>query len=374
MSAPQAPAPVPDPRLEGALRLLDEAGQPLPDAGLAGAALPDDETARRLYRLMRRARVWDDRALVLQRQGRIGVYPCFGGMEATGVGAAAALEGGDWVAPTYRGSALALTRGLPLATLISMWRGHPAGFRYPPGLRLLPFYVPIANQLPHVAGLALAEARRAARDGTPCRVALGMIGDGGTSEGDFHVGVNFAGAFRAPAIIVIENNGWAISTPTHVQTAAATLASRAEGYGLPGVRVDGNDVLAVHAVVSAAAARARRGEGPTLIEAVTYRILPHTSSDDPARYRSEDEARAWRARDPNLRLRAYLSARGLWDDVQEEALVDEMEAEIRAGLAQADAEAAPGAEVLFDHVYARPLPEMDEQRRSIQQQGPGSQP
>ena len=244
----------PDPRLEGTLSVLSPSGELLrPDL------VPDEDTLLKLYVGMRRARIFDDRAMVLQRQGKLGVYPCFGGMEATQVGAALALEDGDWVLPTYRGSALAMLRGLPLDKLLLCWRGHPAGYEVSRDLHLLPFYIPIANQIPHTAGIALSEKRR----GTG-RVAMAFIGDGGTSEGDFHVGVNFAGAFGAPAIFVIENNGWAISTPTRVQTAAKNLASRAEGYGMPGVRVDGNDVLAMYHVTRDAAARARRGEGPSL--------------------------------------------------------------------------------------------------------------
>ncbi len=346
----------PDPRLEGTLSVLSPSGELLrPDL------VPDEDTLLKLYVGMRRARIFDDRAMVLQRQGKLGVYPCFGGMEATQVGAALALEDGDWVLPTYRGSALAMLRGLPLGKLLLCWRGHPAGYEVSRDLHLLPFYIPIANQIPHTAGIALSEKRR----GTG-RVAMAFIGDGGTSEGDFHVGVNFAGAFGAPAIFVIENNGWAISTPTRVQTAAKNLASRAEGYGMPGVRVDGNDVLAMYHVTREAAARARRGEGPSLIEAITYRILPHTSSDDPGRYREETEAQAWKlGRDPGKRLRAYLESRGLWSDEQEQGVLKATEAEINAALAEADRAAPIEPEALLEHIYAEPLAEMKEQLSEI---------
>ncbi|GGJ69540.1 thiamine pyrophosphate-dependent dehydrogenase E1 component subunit alpha [Deinococcus aquiradiocola] len=352
----------PDPRLDDALTVLH------PDGQVARPDLVPTDTAHvtRLYRAMRRARLFDERALLLQRQGRLGVYPLFGGMEATQVGAALALTPGrDWLAPTYRGSGCALAYGLPMSKVILNWRAHPDGFRMDPDLRVLPFYTPIANQLPHATGIALAEARHARREHRPSNVALAFVGDGGTSEGDFHVGLNFAGAYRAPAVFVIENNGWAISTPTSRQTAARTLASRGEGYGMPAVRVDGNDLLAVHHVTAEAVARARRGDGPTLIEAITYRILPHTSSDDPARYRDEVQAEAWKRRDPGLRLRAYLTREGAWDERQEDDLVREVDAELRAAVH--DADAAPDLEPweLLEHVFETPTPEMREQQAEL---------
>ncbi|ULH14243.1 thiamine pyrophosphate-dependent enzyme (plasmid) [Deinococcus sp. KNUC1210] len=354
-----------DPRLDGTFCILEADGTPRQPH-----LIPDDAAALRMYRAMRRARLFDERALVLQRQGRLGVYPLFGGMEATQVGAVLALNPPhDWLAPTYRGSGTALAYGLPMHKLISTWRGHPDGFRMNPEQHLLPFYTPIANQLPHAAGIALAEKRLAAREGRDPHVVLAFVGDGGTSEGDFHIGLNFAGAYRVPAVFVIENNGWAISTPTQLQTAATTLASRGEGYGIPAVRVDGNDLLAVHHVVKEAVSRARSGGGPTLIEAITYRVLPHTSSDDPARYhRTEDAAQAeyWRQhRDPGQRLRAYLGGRGLWTDDLEQQLVAEVEEELRDALVQADA--APGIEPweLLEHVFEVPTPDLKEQQAEL---------
>lgn len=367
---PRLPDPrLPDPRLTGTFCILEADGTPR-QPGL----IPTD-TARliAMYRAMRRARIFDERALVLQRQGRLGVYPLFGGMEATQVGAVLALDTPhDWLAPTYRGTGCALAYGLPMHKVILSWRAHPDGSRLDPHSHLLPFYTPIANQLPHATGIALAEKRLAEQGGREPRVTLAFVGDGGTSEGDFHVGLNFAAVFKVPAIFVIENNGWAISTPTSSQTAAATLASRGEGYGMPSVRVDGNDLLAMHHVTAEAVARARRGEGPTLIEAITYRVLPHTSSDDPARYRDSAEAEEWREkRDPGMRLRAYLSGRGLWSDLLEEAMIAEVDAELRAELELADA--APGIEPweLLEHVFETPTPEMREQQAELRALHPG---
>ncbi|HWG85456.1 MAG TPA: pyruvate dehydrogenase (acetyl-transferring) E1 component subunit alpha [Deinococcales bacterium] len=338
-----------------------------PDGSVAREDLVprDDALLIRLYRHMRRARHFDERAVVLQRQGKLGVFPPYGGQEAAQVGSALALEAGDWLAPSYRETAAALAFGLPLARAILYWRTSPHGFAMDPGLNLLPFYVPIATQLPHVAGIALASKLRG--DG---KVAMGYIGDGGTSEGDFHTGVNFAGAYRAPAVFVIQNNGWAISVPTSTQTAAECLADRAVGYGIPGVRVDGNDVLAVHHVTREAVARARSAGGPTLIEAVTYRVRPHTTSDDTSRYRTEDEAVAWRdQRDPVGRMRSFLAERGLWDEERENALAAELEQELQAALAEADAAQEPEPWEILDQVFDEPTfllrEQMAELRREV---------
>lgn len=327
--------------------------------------LPADATvSRRLYEAMRRARHFDDRAVVLQRQGRMGVFPPYGGQEAAQVGTAMALDAGDWLVPSYRETAAALTFGLPLARVILYWRTSPHGFAMDPNLNLLPFYVPIATQLPHATGLALAARLRGER-----RVTMAYVGDGGTSEGDFHVGLNFAGAYRVPAVFVVQNNGWAISVPTSAQTAAATLASRAEGYGMPGVRVDGNDALAVWHAAAEAVARARAGGGPTLIEAMTYRIRPHTTSDDPSRYRTEDEARNWQEqRDPIRRLRAFLYATGAWTDADEAELDARLEAELVAAVAEADAMPEPEPWEILDHVFAEPTPALLEQQWELRQE------
>lgn len=368
MSQPEQPVPQPDfsphddPRLEGTFSVLDKGGVPLPDA-----QLPDHPTLLRLYRAMRRARIFDDRALVWQRQGKLGVYPLFGGMEATQVGATLAIEPNrDWLAPTYRGSGAMLAYGHPIERILANWRTHPDANRFEAHQRILPVYTPIANQLPHITGIALAEKIQAGRGAREMNVALAFVGDGGTSEGDFHVGVNFAGVYGVPAIFIIENNGWAISTPTSTQTAAKTLASRGAGYGIPAVRVDGNDLLAVYQVASEAVARARRGEGPTLIEAITYRVMPHTSSDDPARYRDSAHSDAWNLqRNPGKRLRAYLESLGIWDEAQEEALIQEVEAELQAAMVRADAAPSLQAWELLDHVFETPTPDLLEQQAEL---------
>jgi pyruvate dehydrogenase E1 component alpha subunit len=299
------------------------------------------------YRALVRARVFDERAIVLQRQGKLGVYPPYRGQEAAQVGAALALEPDDWLVPSYRESAAALTHGLAMQQVVLYWRAHPAGWRFPDDARVLPFAIPIATQLPHAVGIAHAGTYQE----RPW-VAMTFIGDGGTSEGDFHEALNFAAVFDAPAMFVVQNNGWAISVPTERQMRNPRVADRAAGYGIPGALVDGNDLVAMWSVARQAVERARAGEGPTLIEAVTYRLAPHTTSDDPSRYRDEEEAKQREAEEPVRRLRALLEGRGWWDDEQEEALVGEILAEIAEAVRLADEAPEPTPESIVEHVFA----------------------
>ncbi len=332
------------------VRYVDEAGR-----ALEKLPLDRDELVRG-YTAMRRARLFDERAVTLQRQGRLGVYPLFRGQEAAQVGAALALAGGDWLVPTYRESAAAITHGLPLATALLYWRSHPAGWSFPEDVRVLPFYVPIATQLPHAVGIAHAGSLR----GEPW-VVLAFVGDGGTSEGDAHEALNFAAVYSAPVVFVVQNNGWAISVPTERQMRNTRIADRAAGYGMPGVRVDGNDLVAVWHTAKEAVARARAGEGPTLIEALTYRLAPHTTSDDPSRYRDEQEAGLREQAEPLARLRALLEGMGAWSGEAEEALVAELRQEFDAAVAEADEAPEPPPESIVEQVYAELLPD---QRRA----------
>ncbi|MBZ9713134.1 pyruvate dehydrogenase (acetyl-transferring) E1 component subunit alpha [Deinococcus multiflagellatus] len=322
--------------------------------------LPAPEVRLELYRQMRRARHFDERGWVLYRQGRLGVFPPFGGMEASQVGTAAALTKDDWLFPTYRDTGAALTLGLPIARTLAYWRTSPHGWHMPADLKVLPFYIPIATQYPQAVGAALAERRKGTRN-----VAMAFIGDGGSSEGDFHEALNFAGALNAPCVFILQNNGWAISVPTRTQTRATDLSRRAEGYGIPGVRVDGNDALATYHVTAQAVARARNGEGPTLIETVTYRVKPHTVADDPSRYRSEAELEGWDAKDPVLRLRTHLLAEGLMTEASEAELLAEVAAEFEAALQEADSYPDPTPAEILDHVFAEPTPQLKKQREQI---------
>lgn len=322
--------------------------------------MPGADTQLRLYRQMRRARHFDERGWVLYRQGRLGVFPPFGGMEASQVGTAAALSADDWLFPTYRDTGAALTLGLPIARTLAYWRTSPHGWAMPENLKVLPFYIPIATQYPQAVGAALAEKRKGTRN-----VAMAYIGDGGSSEGDFHEALNFAGALNAPCVFILQNNGWAISVPTRSQTRATDLSRRAEGYGLPGVRVDGNDVLATWHVTAQAVERARNGGGPTLIETVTYRVKPHTVADDPSRYRTEEEGAPWREKDPVTRLRAHLLRTGVLNEEGEAALLAEVAAEFEEALREADTYPDPAPAEILDHVFAEPTPQLRRQREEL---------
>lgn len=324
------------------VQYLDDQGKPLREIPLS------NEELLKGYRALRRARYFDERAVLLQRQGRLGVYPPFRGQEAAQVGVALCLKADhDWLLPSYRESAAALTFGMPIHKLILSWRADPAGWGAPPDVNMVQFYIPIATQIPQAAGVAHAQ-RLLGKDA----VAAVFIGDGGTSEGDFHEGLNFASVFEAPLLVVVQNNGWAISVPTHKQMKVKRIAQRAQGYGIPGVVVDGNDLVAVWSVAKEAVERARRGEGPTLIEALTYRIAPHTTSDDPSRYRSEEATREWEKRDPILRMRNCLVHLGLWGEEAEAQLTEALEREFEAELALADQAREPKPWEIVEQVYA----------------------
>ncbi len=313
------------------------------------------DDARRLQEAMLRARVLDDRLTMLQRQGRIAFHIGGTGEEATIVGAAFGLRATDWIFPCYREIASALLRGTPLSLYLNNMFGNaedPARGRQMPDhftdrpRRWGSVSSPVGTQIVQAAGFAWA-AKLSGDDA----VTLVFFGDGATSEGDFHVGLNFAGVFRVPCLFVCRNNGWAISVPRKRQTASETFAEKAVAYGIPGVRVDGNDLLAVIAVTRQAAERARQGGGSTLIEALTYRVGPHSTSDDPRVYRDDAEVAPWRERDPILRFRKYLEAQGLWTDEEERRVVGAIEQEIRDGAAAAEKIAPPPLESMFEDVY-----------------------
>ncbi len=332
-----------DPAKGERLEILD------PEGRLVRPDLAPDlsaEELRRMYGLMLLTREADHKALLMQRQGRLGTYASSLGHEACQVGAAFGLHPEDWIFPYFRDMGLYLTAGYPLGTYYHYWMGHEAGFRTPDGLNLFPFAIPVASQIPQAAGAALAARLR----GQPLAV-LTTFGDGATSEGDFHEGLNFAGVFRVPAVFVCYNNQWAISTPVRRQTASASIAQKASAYGFPGLAVDGNDVLAVFAAVREALDRARSGGGPTLLELVTYRMGHHTTSDDALRYRTKEDVEAWDSRDPITRFRTYLAGRGIWDEAYEESLHREHAARIEAAVAEAEGKPAAAVEDLFAFTY-----------------------
>jgi pyruvate dehydrogenase E1 component alpha subunit len=319
------------------------------------------------YRLMLLSRRVDERAFNLQRQGRLGTFSPVHGQEASVVGSACALDPArDWVVPQYRELPAMLRQGYTLERFVLYFMGNPEGNRVPGNVKLLPYQISLATQLPHAVGLAWG-LRHQGLDGVVCA----YFGDGGSSEGDFHEACNLAGLRRAPVVFFLQNNGWAISTPVSRQTAAPSFAARAAGYGFPGELVDGNDFFATYEVTAKAVERARAGEGPTLIEARTYRMGPHNTADDPTRYVDPDELEAHRALDPINRLRAYLEHHGLLEADAEERIRAEIEQELQAALAAAEAHPGPLATQIFDHVYAEEPARVARQRGELASEAEG---
>lgn len=323
-----------------------------------------DEALREFLRLMTLARRVDRECMALQRDGELTVYPPFEGQEAAQIGSAAALGDDDFVFPSFRELAAAITRGVDTVEYLRYHRGTWHGGPYDPiAHRFAPICVPLATQLVHAAGWAMG----AKLDGKPA-CALAYFGEGAASEGDFHEAANIAAVFGLPVVFLCQTNGWAITVPLAGQ-AAAPIFRRAEGYGFPGVLVDGNDVLAVYTATKAAIERARAGDGPTLIEAITYRIGPHHTSDDPTRYRDEAEVERWRARDPIARYRAFLLATGVIDEgtaTSFEAKAERAAAELRAGIT---AVGEPPVSDMFDFAFADPPKTLEAQRREALEGG-----
>ena len=311
----------------------------------------DESDLLALHRSLVLLRTYDERSVVYHRQGRIGTYAIFWNHEAMQAGAVHALEERDWVFPSYRESAIGLLRGIPPATVLAWWRGHPAGWWNPADHNVASICVPIGSHVPHAAGFAWGMKLRGED-----RVTIVFFGDGATSEGSFHEGTNLAAVMGAPLILFCNNNQWAISTPLSSQTHTEALADKAVGYGIPAIQVDGADVLAVYEAVREAAARARSGGGPTFIEAVTYRSAPHGTADDPSAY--IDPARVEEARRTEClgRYEGYLRRCGLLDDALAEQVRAEAAELMRAAIAQAEAEPAPDPGLVFANAYAEPLP------------------
>lgn len=333
------------------------------DGTLAEGHAPalDEQELLSAWRAMLLSRAFDERCFSLQRQGRLGTFSTVHGEEAAVVGSAWALDTArDWVVPQYRELPAMLHQGYTLTRFLQYFTGDPAGNFMPPGVNVLPFQISLAAQLPHAVGLAWGLRHRGSD-----AVVIAYFGDGASSEGDTHEAMNLAGLRRAPVVFLLKNNGWAISTPVSKQTAATSFAARAAGYGFPGELVDGNDLFAVHDATCRAVARARAGEGPTLIEARTYRMGAHNTADDPTRYVDPAELERRRAADPIDRLRRHLTARGLIDARSETQLAAELTDEIEAAVSAAEGDPRPGAAALFDHVYASPPQRVREQRRDL---------
>jgi len=307
----------------------------------------DENELLQLYRDMVLLRTYDERSLVYHRQGRVGTYAIFWGHEAMQAGTVRALADEDWIFPSYRESAIGLLRGMPVETVLSWWRGHPAGWWDPREYRLASITVPIATHVPHAAGLAWGMRLKGEQT---CAVVF--FGDGATSEGAFHEGANFAAVMSAPLVLFCNNNQWAISTPLEAQTRAEALVDKAKGYGMPGVQVDGGDVLAVYEAVRDAVVRGRAGEGPTFIEAVTYRCAPHATADDPTAYIDPARVELERENECLGRYERYLRELGVLTDALVEEIAGEAHEAMRAGIAAAEALPPPDPGLLTRHAYA----------------------
>jgi len=337
-------------------QLIDPDGRHVTEAG----PLPPDETLAELHRRMVTGRRFDAQATALTKQGRLAVYPSSHGQDACQVGGVLALRDQDWLFPTYRDSVAIVTRGVDPVEVLSLLRGQWHCGYDPHQHRVAPQCTPLATNTLHAVGLAHA-ARLKGED----TVALVLLGDGATSEGDTHEALNFAAVWKAPVVFLLQNNGYAISVPLAKQTAAPTLAHKGIGYGIPGELIDGNDAAAVYTTVRAAVERAARGAGPTLIEALTYRMEAHTNADDATRYRTSDEVAAWLARDPITRLETYLRTAGQLDDEGAGRLRAEAEqaAAVLRDRMNTDVPSDPAD--LFAHVYTEPTASLREQRDGL---------
>jgi pyruvate dehydrogenase E1 component alpha subunit len=354
-----------DPTL-GLLQLVREDGS-LVDR----ARLPEPSVLVSMLREMLRIRLLDEKMLAKQRQGKIGFYGTITGQEAVPVAAGLATLSSDWVFPALRESAIMLVRGFPLSTWLAQVYGNEGdvlkGRQMPShmsgrSVNQVSWSSCIGPQLPQAVGAAMAAKLRG-----DSMVALGFCGDGATSEPDFHAAMNFAAVWKAPVVIVCQNNHWSISVPTSKQTASPTIAAKAHGYGMPGIRVDGNDVVAVYDALRQCVERARSGLGPSFLEAVTYRIGPHSSSDDPTRYRSDAEVQLWKARDPLLRMEKSLRALGVIDEASFSALKRDIGVEIEAAVAEVEELPPPARQSLFEDVFATQPWHLEEQAAESEQ-------
>jgi len=321
-----------------------------------------EELLLKIHRTMLLCRRFDERLFNLQRQGKIGTFGPIKGQEASALGAAAALADDDWLVPSFREMAAEVWRGKRLEDVLLVYGGYGEGGCMAAGVNNLPVAIPVASQVPHAVGIAYALAYDRSR-----HVAMAFFGDGATSEGDFHEALNFAGVLNAPAVFICQNNHWAISVPRSRQTHSKTIAQKALAYGIAGIQVDGNDILAVYAAAREAVERARSGGGPTLIECVTYRMSVHTTADDPKRYRTDDEVAEWEKRDPLSRFQKYLLLKKFLSDEKLADIEAEVKAEIQAAVDSFEERAAQAADSLamFDHIYESLPPYLQEQRAEL---------
>lgn len=329
--------------------------------GEGGKPVLSDDEVRELYEYMNKCRALDEIAFKLQRSGRMGTYPQNKGQEAAAIGAGyAAKRGVDWLVPCYRENAALWMHGLPMHYIFLHWMGDERGNQIPPGVFQNPLCIPIGTQMLHATGIAWAFKMR-----KEPRVAITFFGDGATSEGDFHEAMNFASAFQVPCVFFCQNNQWAISVPREQQMNSETVAQKAIAYGMPTTQVDGNDLFAVYKASKEAIERARAGGGPSFIEAVTYRLGDHTTADDARRYRDPAEVEAWMGKDPMIRLKKYLVAKGIWNDEKQRELDQASKDNAQKVVDEAFNIAKPAVTDIFDYTYATLTPELEVQKRTM---------
>ncbi len=321
----------------------------------------DPETFN-LYKKLLFIRLADQRALMLQRQGRMGTYAPIWGQEACQVGSVYTLQKGDWIFPAFRELGATWMMGVPLMNIFLYWMGNEMGSHAPEGINVLPVSIPVGTHPLHAVGVGWAARLKGEKI-----VTIAYFGDGATSKGDFHEAMNFAGVFRTPTIFLCQNNQFAISVPRKMQTASKTIAQKAIAYGFDGIQVDGNDLFAVFVSTREAVEKARSGDGPTLIECITYRFGPHTTADDPTKYRTEEEIEPWRPLDPLVRLRLYLKGKGLWDEDVEKSLNEDAQREIDQVVREAESVPNPEVEEIFQYVFEQIPPQLKEQMEYLKE-------
>jgi pyruvate dehydrogenase E1 component alpha subunit len=354
------------------LQILDENG--VFDEKLAPAGKPErlsDELALESYKFMIVCRHMDEVAFKLQRSGRMGTYPQNKGQEAAAMGSGlAAKKGVDFLCPCYRENAALWWHGLPMHYILLHWMGDERGNQIPEGVNMTPLSIPIGTQMLHATGIAWAYKLR-----KEPKVAITYFGDGATSEGDFHEAMNFASTLQVPCVFFCQNNHWAISVPREMQMNSETVAQKAIAYGMPTIQVDGNDLFAVYKATRDAIERARAGGGPSFIEAVTYRLADHTTADDARRYRDPNEVEAWVGKDPMIRLRKYLTAKGLWDDAKQAEQEEKAKVIVSEVVRTAEGIEKPTTDDIFDYTFAQPLPaELERQKTTMRTSSLGQDP
>ena len=340
--------------LEGKMyRVMDKDGKLIKKKDLPD--FKDDELLY-LYKTMLYTRIIDEKAVSYQRQGRMLTYAPNTGQEATQVGSAYAMEKDDFLVPAFRELGAWLVKGVPLKNIYLYWYGNEWGSHMPEGVNVLPVSIPIASQFAHAVGIGMANNIKGENN-----VSLAYVGDGGTSHGDFHEALNFAAVFNVPVVFIIQNNQFAISLPRKKQTISQTLAQKAVGYGMEGIQVDGNDIFAIYNATKRAIDKARNGGGPTLIEAYTYRLGAHTTSDDPSKYRRDEEVEIWKGKDPLLRFEKYLKEKGLIEDKWLEETREELEKDVVETFESIEDKSDTEVEDIFKYHFETMPPQLEEQ-------------